>query len=492
MKFNALNRALLICMSVFFVFSCSDDEPSNGNSDIDNDTVLNAFDNCADVSNLNQLDSDNDGEGDACDADDDNDGILDEDDNCPTVPNTNQEDGDNDGIGDVCDDETIVPQFPCINGFANGYPCNGFDLMSEIPIEVLGGDGAEGNDSWGWTDPETGKEYALIGTTTSAAFVDVTDASNPIYLGRLPTATVATLWRDIKVYNDHAFIVADFSGSTAVADRQHGMQIFDLRRLKNVSNPPEIFTADATYNGFGKAHNIVINEDTGFAYAVKLYNVDVVGGDTTSSTSGLIISVTAIGEVEKGDEVLRSGAKPNDLLVVSGDIGGAYMGLQILEREKEVFKVNPNNQPDLSMYTYIVERQLKPEARKDIVELLKELKVKPTSMIDISDGLSSEVIHLCKQSKVGVDVYEDKIPLDPQVISTCEEFNIDSTTIALSGGEDYELLMTISQEDFPKIKGNPNLTVIGYMTDEDRGMHLITRGETKIPIIAKGWNALKD
>lgn len=230
----------------------------------------------------------------------------------------------------------------------------------------------------------------------------------------------------------------------------------------------------------------------GIETAAKLYNIDVVGGDTTSSTSGLIISVTAIGEVEKGDEVLRSGAKPNDLLVVSGDIGGAYMGLQILEREKEVFKVNPNNQPDLSMYTYIVERQLKPEARKDIVELLKELDVKPTSMIDISDGLSSEVIHLCKQSKVGVDVYENKIPLDPQVISTCEEFNIDSTTIALNGGEDYELLMTISQEDFPKIKGNPNLTVIGYMTDEDKGMHLVTRGETKIPIIAKGWNALND
>ncbi len=230
----------------------------------------------------------------------------------------------------------------------------------------------------------------------------------------------------------------------------------------------------------------------GIETAAKLYNIDVVGGDTTSSTSGLIISVTAIGEVEKGDEVLRSGAKPNDLLVVSGDIGGAYMGLQILEREKEVFKVNPNNQPDLDMYTYIVERQLKPEARKDIVELLKELDVKPTSMIDISDGLSSEVMHLCKQSKVGVDVYEDKIPLDPQVISTCEEFNIDSTTIALNGGEDYELLMTISQEDFPKIKGNPNLTVIGYMTEEDRGMHLVTRAETKIPIIAKGWNALND
>lgn len=230
----------------------------------------------------------------------------------------------------------------------------------------------------------------------------------------------------------------------------------------------------------------------GITTAADLYNIDVVGGDTTSSTSGLIISITAIGEVEKGHDVLRSGAKPNDLLVVTGDIGGAYMGLQVLEREKEVFKVNPNSQPDLSMYTYIVERQLKPEARKDIVELLQKLEVKPTSMIDISDGLSSEVIHLCKQSKVGVDVFENKIPLDPQVISTCEEFNIDSTTVALSGGEDYELLMTISQDDYPKIKGNPNLTVIGYMTEEERGMHLVTRAEQKIPIIAKGWNALNN
>lgn len=230
----------------------------------------------------------------------------------------------------------------------------------------------------------------------------------------------------------------------------------------------------------------------GITTAAEFYNIDVVGGDTTSSTSGLIISITAIGEVEKGNEVLRSGAKPNDLLVVTGDIGGAYMGLQVLEREKEVFKVNPNSQPDLAMYTYIVERQLKPEARKDIIELLQKLEVKPTSMIDISDGLSSEVIHLCKQSKVGVDVYENKIPLDPQVISTCEEFNIDSTTVALNGGEDYELLMTISQEDYPKIKGNPNLTVIGYMTEEERGMHLVTRAEQKIPIIAKGWNALNN
>ena len=230
----------------------------------------------------------------------------------------------------------------------------------------------------------------------------------------------------------------------------------------------------------------------GIETAAKIYNIDVVGGDTTSSTTGLLISVTAIGEVKNEDVVYRNGAKPNDLLVVTGDLGGAYMGLQILEREKQVFKVNPNNQPDLESYTYIIERQLKPEARKDIVKLLKDLKVKPTSMIDISDGLSSEVIHLCKQSNVGVELYENKIPLDPQVISTCEEFNIDSTTIALNGGEDYELLMTVSQEDYLKIKANPNLTVIGYITEKERGMHLITRGEAIIPLIAKGWNALND
>ncbi|MBD3863331.1 thiamine-phosphate kinase [Olleya marilimosa] len=229
----------------------------------------------------------------------------------------------------------------------------------------------------------------------------------------------------------------------------------------------------------------------GVQTACKLYNVDLVGGDTTSSTSGLIISVTAIGQVKTGDEVYRSGAKPNDLLVVSGDLGGAYLGLQVLEREKEVFKVNPNNQPDLDAYTYIIERQLKPEARKDIIKLLADLEVKPTAMIDISDGLSSEILHLCKASKVGCDLYENKMPLDPQVISTSEEFNMDSTTIALSGGEDYELLMTISQDDFPKIKANPHLTVIGYITEEASGAHLVTRGGQKIQLTAQGWNSFE-
>ncbi|TBW27873.1 thiamine-phosphate kinase [Gramella sp. KN1008] len=228
----------------------------------------------------------------------------------------------------------------------------------------------------------------------------------------------------------------------------------------------------------------------GIELASKIYNIDIVGGDTTSSTSGLLISVTALGFAEEGEVVYREGAKPNDLLVLTGDLGAAYMGLQVLEREKEVFKANPNAQPDLDQYTYLIERQLKPEARKDIPPLLKQLEVKPTSMIDISDGLSSEIIHLCKNSKVGANLFEEKVPLDPAVISVCEEFELDSTTIALSGGEDYELLFTISQDDYDKIKGNPHLTVIGHMTEEKEGMHLITRADQKLPLIARGWNSM--
>jgi thiamine-monophosphate kinase len=230
----------------------------------------------------------------------------------------------------------------------------------------------------------------------------------------------------------------------------------------------------------------------GIYAAAKTYNVDVIGGDTTSSTKGLLISITAIGQANEEDIVYRNGAKTNDLLVVTGDIGAAYLGFQILEREKQVFQANPNNQPDLDMYSYLIERQLKPEARKDISGLLKELEVKPTSMIDISDGLSSEIIHLCKQSKIGCNLYEDKIPLDQQVISACEEFNMDSTTIALSGGEDYELLFTVSQDDFPKIKANPNFTIIGHMTDSSEGMNLITRANEKITLRAQGWNSLEN
>jgi len=228
----------------------------------------------------------------------------------------------------------------------------------------------------------------------------------------------------------------------------------------------------------------------GIAMAAKLYKVDVVGGDTTSSQKGMIISITALGEADEKDLVYRNGAKENDLLVVTGDLGSAYMGLQVLEREKQVFQVNPNNQPDLDNYTYLIERQLKPEARTDIRELLEKLEVKPTAMIDVSDGLSSEIIHICKQSKVGCNLFEEKIPIDPQFINVCEEFNIDSTTVAINGGEDYELLFTIALEDFDKIKANPNFTVIGHMTQESEGVHLVTRANTKIPLKARGWDAL--
>jgi len=228
----------------------------------------------------------------------------------------------------------------------------------------------------------------------------------------------------------------------------------------------------------------------GIHLACKTYNVDLVGGDTTSSTKGLLISITAIGEAKNEDIVYRNTAKPNDLLVVTGDLGAAYLGLQVLEREKQVFEVDPNSQPDLTNYTYLIQKQLKPEARKDIVELFAALDVKPTAMIDISDGLSSEILHICTQSKVGCDLYEEKIPLDPQVIATCEEFDLNSTTIALSGGEDYELLFTISQNDFPKIKGNPHLTVIGHITDESNGVNLVTRAGQQIKLTAQGWNAL--
>ncbi len=230
----------------------------------------------------------------------------------------------------------------------------------------------------------------------------------------------------------------------------------------------------------------------GIARAAQEYKVDVIGGDTTSSQKGLIISITAIGEADETEIVYRNGAKQSDLLVVTGDIGAAYMGLQVLEREKQVFQVNPNSQPDLDAYTYLIERQLKPEARKDVRTLLHALEIKPTSMIDISDGLSSEIMHLCKQSKVGCNLYEDKLPLDPQFITVCEEFALDSTTIAINGGEDYELLFTIAMEDFYKIKGNPNFTIIGHMTQESEGIHLITRANTRIQLKARGWNALSE
>ncbi|MGN6180169.1 MAG: thiamine-phosphate kinase [Mucilaginibacter sp.] len=229
----------------------------------------------------------------------------------------------------------------------------------------------------------------------------------------------------------------------------------------------------------------------GIYLACEKYNVDLIGGDTTSSKQGLVISVTSIGYADEKDITYRSGAHEGDLICVSGDLGGAYTGLQLLEREKLIYLENPKIQPDLEGKDYIVERQLKPEARKDVVELLKEIEVKPTSMIDVSDGLASEILHICKQSDKGCNLYEEKIPLDPMTYDTAREFNLDPTICALSGGEDYELLFTVKQADYDKIKFKMDISIIGYITEPSAGCNLITKSRVVHPLTAQGWNAFK-
>lgn len=229
----------------------------------------------------------------------------------------------------------------------------------------------------------------------------------------------------------------------------------------------------------------------GMKMACEKFNIDFVGGDTTSSVQGLVISVTAIGIVAKDRVVYRGPALPNELVCVSGDLGGAYAGLLILEREKAEFKANPNMQPDLQGNEYVLERFLKPEPREDIVKILKELKVKPTAMIDISDGLASEIKHICKHSDLGCTVYEDKIPIDQQTYDTARSFNLDPTMFALNGGEDYELLFTIKQEDYEKVKNIPEITVIGHLTDKNSGINLVTKSGVVVEIKAQGWDHLK-
>lgn len=228
----------------------------------------------------------------------------------------------------------------------------------------------------------------------------------------------------------------------------------------------------------------------GIYLACKKYNVDLVGGDTSASLTGLTISITAIGEVENNKIVYRNGAKPNDLICVSGDLGAAYMGLQLLEREKKVHEKNQKIQPDFSGHDYILERQLKPEARKDVIEFLNKINVKPTSMIDVSDGLSSEILHLCNQSKTGCRIYENKIPIDTATALMSEEMNINPLVSALSGGEDYELLFTISQNDYEKFNVETDIKIytIGHITEESKGKYLVTNSGQEIEIFAQGWN----
>lgn len=227
----------------------------------------------------------------------------------------------------------------------------------------------------------------------------------------------------------------------------------------------------------------------GIALACENYKVDLVGGDTVSSMSGLVISITAIGEAKKEDIIYRDTAKVGDLVCVSGDLGAAYMGLMILEREKQAFKADPNMQPDLEGHDYIIGRQLKPEARIDILKLLKAAGVKPTAMIDISDGLASEILHICTKPNLGCNIYEDKLPVDYTTAAIANEFNLDPTTCALNGGEDYELLFTIPQSDFEKVKDIREISIVGHITDASEGVNLISRSGTLVPITAQGWDA---
>lgn len=224
--------------------------------------------------------------------------------------------------------------------------------------------------------------------------------------------------------------------------------------------------------------------------ACKHYNIDLIGGDTTSSNKGFMISVTAIGILSAGQPFIsRKGAQMNDLICVSGDLGASFVGLQLLEREKRVFIENPKIQPDLQNKTHIIGKILKPEARIDITKWLKEQHIQPHAMMDVSDGLSSDILHICKQSKVGCVIYEDKIPIHPETHEMAQEFNLSPSSCALNGGEDYELLFTISQTDYEKIVLSEKISVIGYICEENEGKHLISTQGTKHLITAQGWKA---
>lgn len=229
----------------------------------------------------------------------------------------------------------------------------------------------------------------------------------------------------------------------------------------------------------------------GIKLACDKYNVDLIGGDTSASPSGLFISVTVLGDVAPGDAVYRNTAEVGDLIYVSGDLGAAYMGLLLLEREKHVFKENPDIQPDFDGKDYLLERQLKPEPRTDIIKLLKENNIKPTAMIDISDGLASEIMHICTQSQKGCTIYDEKIPLDALTMTTAEEFGIIPSIAALNGGEDYELLMTFKQSDYDVLKSITGIVPIGHITSQEEGLNLAGKNGELIPLNAQGWDAFK-
>lgn len=280
------------------------------------------------------------------------------------------------------------------------------------------------------------------------------------------------------VHFDLAYAPLPHLGFKAVA-----VNVSDVAAMNAI--PKQITVSIALSNRFSVEAVDALYE--GIHAACDHYGVDLVGGDTTASRSGLVISVTAIGEAKKDEISYRSGAKENDILCVTGDLGGALVGLQVLEREKEVFLANPDMKPDLGKYALVTARQLKPDARVDIIHELHELNVIPTSMMDVSDGLASEIFHICKASNVGATIYEDKLPIDKQTFDTAVELNLDPITCMLNGGEDYELLFTIDQKDFSKLEKHPDIHFIGHITKPAEGKYLVTKSGTAVQIKAQGW-----
>lgn len=255
------------------------------------------------------------------------------------------------------------------------------------------------------------------------------------------------------------------------------------------AKPTQITVSVAVSNRF--SYEALQEIYKGINDACEYYGVDLIGGDTSSSKLGFFISITAIGEAPKEKIAYRNTAKNDDLVCVSGDLGAAYMGLQLLEREKKIFEKTPEIQPDFTGKEYIVERQLRPNARKDIFEILAQKQIVPTSMIDVSDGLSSEILHICTKSGVGAEIFEDKLPIDPQTKQMAEELSIEPTLAAMNGGEDYELLFTIKMADYEKIKSIPQISVIGHITDQKGEVNLVAENGVKVPIMAQGWNAME-
>ncbi|NOT76108.1 MAG: thiamine-phosphate kinase [Cyclobacteriaceae bacterium] len=281
------------------------------------------------------------------------------------------------------------------------------------------------------------------------------------------------------IHFDLSYVPLQHLGYKAVA-----VNVSDIAAMNG--KPEQILVGIAISNRFSV--EAVDALYAGIRAACTNYKVDLVGGDTTASPSGLIISISVVGKTKKGNEVYRSGAKDKDIICVTGDLGGAYIGLQILEREKSVYLTNPDMQPELDNHEYAISRQLKPEARMDIIYELADLGIKPSAMIDVSDGLASELLHISRNSNVGVRIFEDKIPIDENAFNTAVEFKLDPYTCALNGGEDYELLFTIHQSDFEKVKNHADIHFIGYIHPDSKQNVMITKNENVVPLKAQGWS----